>query len=52
MIVCQPNPFETVVLFLLRLLEPLYECIVVASSHLICRKNVILFLKLYGLCNI
>jgi hypothetical protein len=52
MIVWQPDPFEAAVLFSLCLLEPLCECIAVASSHLICRKNVILFLKLCGLCNI
>jgi hypothetical protein len=52
MIVCQPDPFEAVVLFSFRLLERLCECIVVASSHLICQKYVILFLKLCGLCNI
>jgi hypothetical protein len=52
MIVCQPDPFEAAVLFSFRLLEPLYECIAVAYSHLICQKHVILFLKLCGLCNI
>jgi hypothetical protein len=52
MIVCQPDPFKAAVLFSLRLLEPLCECNVVASSHLICRKYVILFLKLCDLCNI
>jgi hypothetical protein len=52
MIVCEPDPFEAAVLFSFRLLEPLCECIAVASSHLICQKHVILFLKMYGLCNI
>jgi hypothetical protein len=52
MIVYQPNPFGAAIMFLFRLLEPLYECNVVASSHLICRTYVILFLKLCGLCNI
>jgi hypothetical protein len=52
MIVCEPDPFEVAVLFSFSVLEPIYKCIVVASSHLICRKHVILFLKLCGLCNI
>jgi hypothetical protein len=52
MIVCQPDPFEAAVLFLFRLLEPLCECNVVASSHSICLKHVILFLKLCSLCSI
>jgi hypothetical protein len=52
MIFCELDPFEAAVLFSFSLLEPLCECIVVASSHLICHKNVILFLKLCGLCNI
>jgi hypothetical protein len=52
MIVCQPDPFQAAVLFSFRLLEPFYECIDVASSHLICRKYVILFLKLCSFCNI
>jgi hypothetical protein len=52
MIVCEPDPFEVLVLFSFRLLEPLCECIAVASSHLIYWKHVILFLKLSGLCNI
>jgi hypothetical protein len=52
MIVCQRDPFEAAVLCLFRLLEPLYECNVVSSSHLIYWKYVILFLKLCDLCNI
>jgi hypothetical protein len=46
MIVCQPDPFEAAVMFSFRLLEPLCECNVVASSHLIYQKYLILFLKL------
>jgi hypothetical protein len=46
MILCEPDPLEAAVLFSFCLLETLCECIVVASSHLICQKHVILFLKL------
>jgi hypothetical protein len=49
MIVCQPDPFEGAVMFSFRLLEPLFECNVVASSHLIYRKYVYYFSN-YAAC--
>jgi hypothetical protein len=52
MIVCEPDPFEAAIMFSFSLLEPLCKCIVVASSHLICQKHIILFLKLCDLCNV